>query len=375
MRKILLFMLLSAFVGALDAQSLKVVVQMNGEPLYMAYVLVGGRHVALTDSLGSATLDASTLREGDRIGAAYVGTSPTEVPYSREIARLGVCTIEMTPDFVLSEVVVRSEMTGWDIFSKYTRIPLLFERRHDSKMTFSFTHTLPDEPQHTIRGTILMNRETSRMSAWDYDRYARNLLIHTRDDTTGLTRQLLTNLYFTLQVANGAIYRVGVDAFRDPDSPQYGAEDGRILFSFKHLGVEGDDRLFEVTNDAYTMRSSRPLRYLFRVDNSTRRIRSSESIHILPFSRYNQRTKSTYELYRLRWLKPETAELESVHPLTGETFRLALRDITYNSLSRRERKALYGDAKSGKDPEKLEKREAKRAERQKNRLWWGIRPE
>ena len=373
MRKILLILLLSASGTTLAAQSLSVVVRMNGEPLDKAYVLVNGRQAALTDSLGTARLDVSTLREGDRIGAAYVGAVTAEVPYSVEIARQGVCTIEMTPAFVLDEVVVRSELTGWDIFSKYTRIPMLFERRHDSKMDFSFTRTRPGEPERTVRGTIRMNRETSRMSAWDYDRYAQNLLVLTPDDTTGLLRPLLTDLYFTLQVANGAIYRVGADAFRDPDSPQHGSEDGRILFSFKHLGVEGGDRLFEVTNEAYTMGSSRPLRYLFRVNNRTRNIRSSESIHILPRSRYNQRTEATYELYRLRWLKPETAELESVDPETGETFRLELRNITYNSLSRRERKTVY-DKEIRRGDSKREERQALR-KREENRMWWGIRPE
>jgi hypothetical protein len=373
MRKIIVLVLLLVSARTLSAQELKVVVRMNDEPLPMAYVLVNGRQAALTDSFGEAVLDASALREGDRIGAASVGAMTTEVPYDQEMARSGLCTIEMTSDFVLDEVVVRSELTGWDIFSKYTKIPLLFERRHDSKMVFTFVHIRPGEPERTVRGEILMNRDASRMSDWDYDRYADNLVVLTRDDTTGLHRRLLTDLYFTLQVASGAIDRVGADAFRDPDSPQHGAGDGRILFSFRHLGVEGGERLFRVTNEAYTMGSSRPFRYLFRVDNRSRHIRSSESIHILPRSRYNQRTEATYTLYRLRWLKPEAARLESVDPGTGESFRLELSNITYNSLSRRERRAVY-DREIRRGDTRRENQERIR-KIQQYRMWWGIRPE
>lgn len=364
---------LLAAAGAAAGQALRVEVRMNGEALDMAYVLVNGRQAALTDSLGEAVLDVRTLREGDRIGAAYVGAATAEVAFDRQMAQSGVCRIEMTPDFVLDPLVVRAELTGRDLFEKYTKIPMLFERRHDSKMRFSFVRSGAGEPDRTVSGTILLNRDASRMPAWDYDGYARNSAILTPDDTTGLHRRLLTDLYFTLQVASGAIYRVGVDEYSDPDSPLYGGGEGDIRFSFRYRGAEGGDRLFEATNEAYREGSPRPLRYLFRVDGGTRRIRSSESIHVLPRSRHNQHTAATYALYRLRWLKPESASLDAVDPRTGETFRLELREITYNSLGRRERKLVY-DRPTRRGDQRRTAREEMR-EFQQKRTWWGRRPE
>jgi len=374
MRRALLLAIGLLTVGATcGAQALKVVVRMNGEALDMAYVLVNGRQAALTDSLGEAVLDTGALREGDRIGAAYVGATTTEVPFDRQMALSGVCRIEMTPDFVLDQVVVRSELTGRDIFEKYTKIPMLFERRHDSKMTFSFVRTLPGEADRAVGGTILLNRDASRMPAWDYDRYARTSMIITDDDTTGLHRGLLTDLYFALQVASGAIYRVGVDAYSDPDSPLYGSGDPGIRFSLRYRGAEGGNHLFEATNEAYREGSPRPLRYLFRVDGGTRRVRSSESIHILPRSRYNQRTAATYALYRLRWLKPESASLDAVDPETGETFRLELHGISYNSLDRRERNLVYDRPTRRGDSRRTAREELRQM--QQKRMWWGRRPE
>ena len=358
-----------ALAQPLLSQDLKVIVRMNDELLYMAYVLVNGRQVALTDSLGVAYIDTERLKNGDEISAVYIGTSGPSFSYNRELRQSGVCVIEMTPEFSLDEVVVRSDLTGWDIFKKYTHIPLVYEKRHEARVRFTFTQSLVGEEDRVIEGTALIAKEVSRLSFWNYERYDQNVLLLTLDDTTGLKRQILTDLFFTLQVANGAAYRIGIDAYRDPDSPQFRSDDGRILFDFRHRGTEGNHRIFEVTNEAYTMGSSRPLRYLYRVDNRSKNILTSESTHILPLSRYNQRTNATYEMYRLRWLKPATAYLESVSPETKETFTMSAWEIGYNNLTRRERKMLYD--KDELQQQKWDKRETKRLarrERQKKLL-------
>ena len=360
---IILFFTISA---TLAAQSFEVKVRMNDRPVNLAYVTVNEKAAGMTDETGSFQLNAATLQEGDRISASYIGANGTVVIYSPRVARSGSCTIELTPDFSLDEVVVLGEIDGWDVFRKYTNIPLIYEKRHDTKLDFVFTHRIPDRGERTIKGEVLMNRENSNIVKWNYDRFAQNLEIQTPDDTTGIRQQLLTELYFTLQVANGAVFRLGVEAFRTPESFQFRTQHGRILFEFEHKGMEGDERIFLVTNEEYEFGSSRPLRYLFRVDNRSKNIRSSESIHVLPQSLRNQKTMTTYELYRNRYLKPRTAELESVDPDTGESFHLIVHNIRYNAFSRQERRQFYppGEYRAEIKAERQTAREIRRKKRQ-----------
>lgn len=311
MQRILLFSILLSVSYSVSAQDFKVSVRLGGDPVALAYVLVNGRAAALSDSTGTALLDRSVLQYGDRLSVSHVGTGSEEIVFTPEVAEAGGCTIQLTANHFMSEVVFSTKVDGWAVFNKYARVPMVYEKRHDTKLNFVFTAGVPGEADRTVSGKILMNRNNSNLSRWNYEQFAQNLIVDTRDDTTALREQLLTDLFFTLQVANGAIYRLGVSEFRDPDSYQARSLDGRILFSFQSQGVDGGERIFLVTNKAYEFGSSRPLRYLFRVDNRNKRIVSSESEHVLPQSRFNQRTSATYDLYRLRWLKPETAELES----------------------------------------------------------------
>ena len=365
MRNIFFALLFFTFSCSLSAQEFIIKVRVGGELTPLVYVLQNDKPVALTDEKGQVTIEKSTLKYGDRLTGSYIGAKTEVIIYSEELARAGTCTIELTPEFAMDEVVVTSEITGWDIFKKYTNIPMVYEKRHDIKLDFNYQCNIAGEQERNISGTILLNKESSVMTQWNHDIYEQNLLIQTRDDTTGIKRQLLTDLFFTLQVANGAVFRVGQETFRDPDSRQFRSFDGRILFSFQHKGIENNERLFLVTNDAYEFGSSRPLRYLFRVNTKNKNIASSESIHLLPKSLYNRRTSATYEMFRLRWLKPESAELESVNPDTGTSYYLTLNNIKYNTLTRRERKLLY--PKEIYQKEKDAAKQIKRSERQKNR--------
>ena len=125
--------------------------------------------------------------------------------------------------------------------------------------------------------------------------------------------------------------------------------------------MENGERIFLVTNEAYEFGSSRPLRDLFRVHTKNKDIASSESIHLLPKSLYNRRPQASYELFRLLWLKPRSAELESVNPETGVSFLLTLDNNKYNTLTRREQKVLY--PKEEYETDRKNEKQAKRAER------------
>lgn len=370
MQRILLFSILLSVSYSVSAQDFKVSVRLGGDPVALAYVLVNGRAAALSDSTGTALLDRSVLQYGDRLSVSHVGTGSEEIVFTPEVAEAGGCTIQLTANHFMSEVVFSTKVDGWAVFNKYARVPMVYEKRHDTKLNFVFTAGVPGEADRTVSGKILMNRNNSNLSRWNYEQFAQNLIVDTRDDTTALREQLLTDLFFTLQVANGAIYRLGVSEFRDPDSYQARSLDGRILFSFQSQGVDGGERIFLVTNKAYEFGSSRPLRYLFRVDNRNKRIVSSESEHVLPQSRFNQRTSATYDLYRLRWLKPETAELESVNPESGISYRLSLSDIGYNNLTRREKRQLYPkeDIRKARENERYRRREEQRKKRERQDL-------
>jgi len=368
MRKFVLLLTLFGTINLVSAQQLEVKVIMGGDLMPLAYILKNDKPVTQTNRDAVAYIDKSTLEYGDRLTSSYIGASSSVIVYSKEIERQDRVTIELTPDFELDEIVVSAEVNGWEIFQKYSNIPLLYEERYETKLDFIYTYRHTDHPERTIQGTALINKENSRMTQWNYEAYEPNLVLRTADDTTGMKQQLLTDLFFTLQVANGAVYRIGQEAFRDPDSRQFRSYRGRILFSFLHKGIEKDERIFVVTNDAYEYGSARPLRYLFRVSTRNKHIRSSESIHLMPSSQFNRQTSATYELYRLRFLKPRTAELESVNPDTGEIYTLSLNNIKYNNFTRRERKEVYPKEtfESFKNLEKDAKK-TRRAEKRKIR--------
>ncbi|MCD8185375.1 MAG: hypothetical protein LUD68_02650 [Rikenellaceae bacterium] len=182
---------------------------MSGDVMPLAYILKNDKPVAQTNREGIASIEKADLIYGDRLTTSFVGATSNVIIYSKEIERSEWAILELTPDFELDEIVVSAEVDGWSVFQKYTNIPIIYEERHDTKLEFRYTYSKTGTAPRTIQGTALINKENSRMTQWNPEAYEPHVLLKTSDDTTELKLQLLTDIFFTLTVANGAVYRVG----------------------------------------------------------------------------------------------------------------------------------------------------------------------
>lgn len=97
------------------ADGLKVVVRNDaGEALPYAYLYVGRKAVAVTDSLGVGTIPAAKLAVGDTVSVSYVGTEPQRAVYDAAMQRKGsweaVLVETIRHSLTADEVVIRADI-------------------------------------------------------------------------------------------------------------------------------------------------------------------------------------------------------------------------------------------------------------------------
>lgn len=178
-RKVLFGLALWFSAAQAAAEGLKVIVRNDaGEALPYAYLYVGRKAVAVTDSLGVGTIPSAKLAAGDTVGVSYVGAKPQRAVYDAAMQQRGVWNVALVEtirhSLTSEEVTVYPDLA--DFFNRsLKRVPVIYYR-HTLCGRFSVT----DRP-YTVTGTVSAT-QTHRRQYYYYPEKE----IATQDDTTGM---------------------------------------------------------------------------------------------------------------------------------------------------------------------------------------------
>lgn len=204
------FLLLSAILPtALLAQSVELqVIDERSLPMPYAFILINNRGVAVTDTLGYATIDVSEYSPIDTIKASYLSTSGSSVLIGEVLDRGGRYTFTLHQKFVeLNPVTITaSKENARNKFFRETNItPWL---SHDCICQGDFTYSL--------YGIASVRHVSGQFTATKINRekgiiptFSGPLEVSTKSDTTGLKIKLVSTVLNTLSISNfliGAIY-------------------------------------------------------------------------------------------------------------------------------------------------------------------------
>lgn len=187
-RKVLFGLALWFGAAHAAAEGLKVTVRNDaGEALPYAYLYVGRKAVAVTDSLGVGTIPAAKLAVGDTVSVSYVGTKPQQAVYDAAMQRRGMWNVSLVEtirhSLTSQEVTVHADLA--DFFNRsLRRVPVIYYR-HTLCGRFSVT----DRP-YTVTGTVAATQTHRRQ----YHYYPEKE-IATQDDTTGMGGENFEKLF------------------------------------------------------------------------------------------------------------------------------------------------------------------------------------
>jgi len=101
---------LALFSSNLLAKDLKINVTAQGSPLGYSYIYVNGEIKTTANSMGVALIPLMFLNEGDIISASFVGFNSVKVIFDSNAASKKEITLNLTSDFTLDEVVVKTDL-------------------------------------------------------------------------------------------------------------------------------------------------------------------------------------------------------------------------------------------------------------------------
>lgn len=110
---------IALFSNNLFAKDLKVKVTALGGSLGYSYVYVNGDIKAVADSTGVALIPMGWLEIGDAISASFVGFNGAETIFDSKIEKVGEIALNLTTDFTLDEIVVKSDVNA--IYKEHTK--------------------------------------------------------------------------------------------------------------------------------------------------------------------------------------------------------------------------------------------------------------
>ncbi|WP_297626644.1 hypothetical protein [uncultured Rikenella sp.] len=293
-RKVLFGLALWFSAAQAAAEGLKVIVRNDaGEALPYAYLYVGRKAVAVTDSLGVGTIPAARLAVGDTVSVSYVGTEPQRAVYDAAMQRKGsweVMLVETIRHSLTSEeVTVHADLA--DFFNRsLKRVPVIYYR-HTLCGRFSVT----DRP-NTVTGTVAATQTHRRQ----YHYYPKKE-IATQDDTTGMGSENLEKLLHMGLVQPVATVSTVNAANRNARYSYLGREDSCHIFrvAFPQLGYY---------RRAYSMQ------FIVRIGIDDRLIRRVQS-HIVNLNDETWWTRSDIRYTRSplrRFGRPETLAVTQI---------------------------------------------------------------
>lgn len=178
------------------------VLDKRSQPMPYAFILINGKPITVSDTLGKAFIRINKLTEGDTIGISYLGTRPTNVIFDDSLK------LKKKHNFYLDKSVHMLndvEVTYFDVeklFNKSIRdFPVLY---FNCKMTGDFLYKYSYEKtlySKQISGSLVASNDT-RYEPRHWGWFDPPIEFITIDDTNKFAKSLNFNVHNALSFAN-----------------------------------------------------------------------------------------------------------------------------------------------------------------------------
>jgi hypothetical protein len=188
-------LLLQTVIGI--AQNIKItVLNKNSQPMPYAYILINGKPVEVTDSMGMASIPADRIHIKDTISVKYLGAYPKKVVFDERLQREGSFFFYLDErEYLLNDVTVTYE-NYVKLFKKSTRTvqSLNYECNLDARLEAKIFRS--DKLYYSGSGTIraFNSRERPRLWGW----FSPEFKYITESDTSNIWSELNFHLHWAL---------------------------------------------------------------------------------------------------------------------------------------------------------------------------------
>jgi len=266
--KILLIIILLFQTGIGFAQNIEItVLNKNSIPMPYAFILINGKPITVSDTLGHSMIPINKLKDNDTISVSYLGASPTRILYDESLkeSKKHVFFLDESV-YNLNEVVV----TYQDIEKFYKKsIISIPEINYNCSMTAKFDAKIIRTNQTVSPASGTFEAENEWWPKWPkkftpgyYGYFHHPLKFITNSDTTKISGLLNYHIHFVLDFINMAL-RV----CRDKPLIKY-----KPFYSF--LGEKDNFKIFRISYPKNYL--GYPLQVILYVDKDTKYIRSLE---------------------------------------------------------------------------------------------------
>lgn len=218
--------------GTAAAQSLKVTVRSDRQPLVYACVYVNGKAAAITDTLGIACVPDGKWQVGDTLSASYVGTTPDQLVLDKKVAKQGSCELILPEMYTLTADEVKVKADIEKLFRKTVRACKPFYYQAHLHADFDAKITSADGRLFPVNGKFV-----ARNSIPDYPWFTR---IKTLSDTSDrmVARILRSDMLDVLCTAKTALAVLVYPSYRDKAVYGYlGKRDGYRVFRVSYPDI------------------------------------------------------------------------------------------------------------------------------------------
>ena len=203
--KNIFFLLLTILSTVLLAQSVELqVVDDNSQPMSFAYIIINGRAVAVTDTLGYARIDVSGYSHNDTIKVSYLSTSGASISIGEALEKGSRYTFTLNQEFVgLNPVTITaSRKSVKNKFFRETNLSLWFFYDCICKGNFTYAFSSNASDRY-VSGQFTATKINAKEGITSD--FSGPLEISTNSDTTGLKKRLLGTVLTSMTVNNALI--------------------------------------------------------------------------------------------------------------------------------------------------------------------------
>jgi hypothetical protein len=202
----LIFLLLSCELTFAQEIEIKVL-NKNSEPMPYAYILINGKPVTVSDTLGKAVIPINILRDKDTIGVSYLGTLPISIVFNDSLKFKGKHSFFLDESgFALNEVFVTYVDVEKLLKNSIKDLPVIF---YDCKLSANFHYdfvSLKNNQSTKIISGILEATNNPRFEPKHWNWFDPPLRFITINDTNRLEKSLNFNTHTALWFTNLSVH-------------------------------------------------------------------------------------------------------------------------------------------------------------------------
>jgi hypothetical protein len=233
--KILFFTILifQTWIGV--AQYIEItVLNKKSIPMPYAFILINGKPITVSDTLGHSMIPINKLKDNDTISVSYLGASPAVIIYNKALYESKKHTFYLDEsDYKLNEVVVTYQDNEKLLRKNTKKIPALnYNCTIDARFSAKLCQT--GQSAYQVFGTLeAANDRSIKYKYWFW--FDPPIKFNTKNDTTGIGRYLDPVTHMILFFVNQSLYISQVE-YKIMKKPFY-----------SYLGEKDNCKIFRIT--------------------------------------------------------------------------------------------------------------------------------